>query len=140
MNRTVKNPSEDPRTTQLKEELYKSVAPTPELDTGTRHVQEGSHWSRNTHELNTHFHAKQGRRLTEHSSLLHEFPAIGKAHDTWTQAMDHEDKRAHVDPHFEVGHELDGITTQLGVVTRADQEFKERRKQGKLSRLYAVGV
>ena len=143
MNKKVKGPGGDRRRSELENDLIgDEVMKNQEMETGRRHVQEGTAFQQNANKANKDLAIKQGFRRRHPNRVLGQFDGVMKTTSTaasaWEQAMLHETKRVDMPKEFKPTGDGDGMVNQVGVVTTALENFKARK--GKFSRFHLIGV
>ena len=143
MNKKVKGPGGDQRRADLENDLIgDEVTKNHEMETGRRHVNEGTTFQQNANRANRTLAIQQGFRRRHPHRVLGQFDGIMKttstAASTWEQALLHETKRVDLPKEFRPKGDGDGMVNQVGVVTTALENFKASK--GKFSRFHLIGV
>lgn len=143
MNKKVKGPGGDQRRADLENDLIgDEVTKNQEMETGRRHVNEGTAFQTNANSANRTLAIQQGFRRRHPHRVLGQFDGVMKttstAASTWEQALLHETKRVDLPKEFRPKGDGDGMVNQVGVVTTALENFKASK--GKFSRFHLIGV
>ena len=113
-----------------------------ELETGRRHVNEGTKFQQDANRVNRQLEISQGFRRRHPKRVLNQFDGIMKSTSSaamsWEQAMTHETKRVDMPKEFQPRDDSDGMVNQMGVVTTALDNYKSSR--GKFERMHLIGV
>ena len=133
----------DSRRAELEADLIGDEAMhNSELETGRRHVNEGTKFQRDANRKNRHFQIQQGLRRRHPGRVLNQFAGVYKstshAKNQWEQALLYETKRVDLPKDFRPKGDTDGMVNQIGLVTTALENYKSSR--GKFERMHLVGV
>ena len=113
-----------------------------EMETGRRHINEGTKFQQTANRQNRQLAINQGLRRRHPHRVLNQFDGIMKttssAAMTWEQAMLHETKRVDLPKDFRPKDDMEGMSNQVGIVTTALDNYKASR--GKFERMHLVGV
>jgi hypothetical protein len=112
------------------------------METGRRHVDEGTSFQRNANKANKMLGIQQGFRQRHPHSVLGQYDGVMKTTSTaassWEKALLHETTRTEMPKEFRVSGDSDGMVNQVGVVTTALENYKASK--GKFSRMHMIGV
>ena len=112
------------------------------METGRRHVDEGTSFQRNANKANKMLGIQQGFRQRHPHSVLGQYDGVMKTTSTaassWEKALLHETTRTEMPKEFRVSGDSDGMVNQVGVVTTALDNYKASK--GKFSRFHLIGV
>ncbi len=131
------------RRSQLEADLVgEEMGRRQEIETGRRHVNEGTQFQQQANRANRTLAISQGVRRRHPHRVLNQFHGINattsSAASTWEQALVYETKRVELPKEFIPKGDDDGMVNQLGIVTTALENYKASK--GKFSRLHLIGV
>lgn len=113
-----------------------------ELETGRRHINEGTKFQRDANRDNRRLGIVQGLRRRHPHRVLNQFDGVMKSTSsaamTWEQAMIHETKRVELPKDFRPKDDMEGMSNQVGIVTTALDNYKASR--AKFERMHLVNV
>lgn len=138
-----KKPDIDSRRAELEADLIgEEMKLRGELETGRRHVNEGTKFQQQANRTFNNLAIKQGLRRRHPHRVLNQFDGVYKttssAAMTWEKALLHETKRVDLPKDFRPKDDSEGMVNQMGIVTTALDNYKASR--GKFERLHLVGV
>ena len=133
----------DDKRAQLEADLIgEELGMRQEMETGRRHVNEGTKFQQTANRANRSLAIQQGVRRRHPHRVLNQFDGVMKttssAASTWEQAMTHETKRVEMPKEFRPRDDSEGMVNQLGIVSTALDNYKASR--GKFQRMHLVGV
>ena len=113
-----------------------------ELETGRRHINEGTKFQQNANKVNRYLGISQGLRRRHPHQVLGQFHGIMKSTSsaamTWEKAMIHETKRVELPKEFRPKDDMEGMANQVGIVTTALDNYKASK--AKFARMHLVNV
>ena len=113
-----------------------------ELETGRRHINEGTKFQQEANKDNRTLRIQQGLRRRHPDRVLNQYDGIMKttssASSMWEKALLHETKRVEMPKDFRPRDDTEGMTNQMGVVTTALDNYKASKN--KLQRMHLIGV
>jgi hypothetical protein len=138
-----KKPTGDSRRAELEADLIgDELDMRREMETGRRHINEGTKFQQNANRANRQLEISQGFRRRHPHRVLNQFDGIMKttssAAMTWEQAMIHETKRVDLPKDFRPKDDMEGMSNQVGIVSTALDNYKSSR--GKFERMHLVNV
>ena len=144
MNKKVKSATAgSERSKTLETDLIgDDLAQKAAMETGRRHVDEGTEFQRNANKANKMLGIQQGFRQRHPHSVLGQYDGVMKTTSTaassWEKALLYETKRTDMPKEFKVTGDSDGMVNQVGVVTTALENYKASKS--KFSRFHLIGV
>lgn len=112
------------------------------IETGRQKVNEGTPFQRNASKATRAFQIQSGVRRRHPDQVLNQFKAAydktSKASEAFDKSMRWETERYDMPKDFRPQNDIMGLSTQLGVVTTADTNY--RNSKNKLERMHLVGV
>jgi ribosomal protein L35AE/L33A len=138
-----KKPSVDSRRADLEKDLIgEELELKMEMETGRRHVNEGSKYQQRVRKQNKMLSIQQGFRRRHPNRVLNQYQGIVKttssASSLWEKALQYETKRVDMPKDFRPRDDTDGMVNQMGVVTTALDNYKASRN--KFQRMHLIGV
>jgi hypothetical protein len=138
-----KKPSVDSRRAGLEADLIgEELELKTELETGHRHVNEGSKFQKRINRQNKMLQIQQGFRRRHPNRVLNQYQGIMKttssASSLWEKALLYETKRVDMPKDFRPQGDSDGMVNQMGVVSTALDNYKASKN--KFERMHLVGV
>jgi hypothetical protein len=112
------------------------------IETGRRHVDEGTKFQQNANRADRILGISQGFRMRHPHRVLGQYDGVQKTTSTaassYEKALLHETKRTEMPKEFKPKGDGDGMVNQVGVVSTALDNFKASK--GKFARMHLVGV
>jgi hypothetical protein len=111
-------------------------------ETGRRTVKEGTPFQRSADKQNRMFQIRAGFRRRHPTDVLSNYSGVAssttEASEMWEKSLLHETEKVDMPKEFKPKSEMQGLSNQLGIVTTAEANFKN--KKNKLERMHLVGV